>query len=297
MTYIIISLIWFILFFNFTIFFLDGYNLSNNRYISVSQKLSFLLIIILVYLIYIENLSSFNELLHMTNSKNNNTNVPQAPVITGNVGLGAAMAGVAGATASVLAKSPLPPLLKAGTVTGAGLLAGAAYTGLNFANIVATVAAANNSNRTNTTSDTANTANAASATNTANTASSTNISNTTSNLLDNSNHSDLSNLLFNIDLITSLCFTFVIFLFFLILFKFFLTEEKIQLNFSNLIGVKFNDNLNYYLIKLILTYKNISNLYIFILLILLLIGLGFNSYFLSAIRDNLDIFINLHINK
>ena len=58
-----------------------------------------------------------------------------------------------------------------------------------------------------------------------------------------------------------------------------------------------NNNLNFYLIKIIQLNKMTSSVYIFIILILLLIGLAFDCYFITEFYNNLDNFINLHINK
>lgn len=87
----------------------------------------------------------------------------------------------------------------------------------------------------------------------------------------------------------------VIMLFMIILFKFFLNEEKIKLNLSNFIGEKLN--LNYYLIKIIKLNKISGTVYIYFIFILLLIGLGLDLYFVTELYYNLDLFIDLHINR
>ena len=81
------------------------------------------------------------------------------------------------------------------------------------------------------------------------------------------------------------------------LFKFYLNEEKVKLNLSSLIGDKMNNNLNYYLIKLIQLNKKTSTVYIFIIFILLFICLGFDCYFITELYNNLDKFVDLHINS
>jgi hypothetical protein len=40
-----------------------------------------------------------------------------------------------------------------------------------------------------------------------------------------------------------------------------------------------------------------SSVYISIIFILLFLGLGFNCYFLTELYNNLDIYINIHINR
>ena len=70
---------------------------------------------------------------------------------------------------------------------------------------------------------------------------------------------------------------------------------NIKFNFSRFIGDKFNNSLNYYLIKLIQLNKKTSTVYIFIIFIVLFIVLAFNIYFISQLYLNLDTFIDLHI--
>ena len=83
----------------------------------------------------------------------------------------------------------------------------------------------------------------------------------------------------------------------MLLFKNFLKEEEFKLNLSRLLGVKLNNNFNYYLIKLIQLNKKTSIVYIFIIFIVLFICLGFNCYFLTELYNNIDKFIDLHLNS
>lgn len=83
----------------------------------------------------------------------------------------------------------------------------------------------------------------------------------------------------------------------IILFKFYLNEEKVKFNLSSLIGDKMNNNLNYYLIKLIQLNRKTSTVYIFLIFILLFIALGFDAYFTTELYNNLDKFVDLHINS
>jgi hypothetical protein len=83
----------------------------------------------------------------------------------------------------------------------------------------------------------------------------------------------------------------------IILFKFYLNQDKVKFNLSSLIGDKINNNLNYYLIKLIQLNKNTSTVYIFIIFILLYIALGYDCYFTTELYNNFDKFEDLHINS
>ena len=115
-------------------------------------------------------------------------------------------------------------------------------------------------------------------------------------LLDDStdSFSDLMLLILSIDTLACVCLNLFFILFMMILFKFFF-EDNIKLNFSRFIGEKFNNSLNYYLIKLIQLNKKTSTVYIFIIFIVLFIVLAFNIYFISQLYLNLDTFIDLHI--
>ena len=110
-------------------------------------------------------------------------------------------------------------------------------------------------------------------------------------------YSELMLLIFCIEALTCVCLYFIIILFMMILFKFYINEEKVKLNLSSLIGDKINNNLNYYLIKLIQLNKKTSTVYIFITFILLFISLGYDCYFITVLYNNLDKLVDLHINS
>ena len=110
-------------------------------------------------------------------------------------------------------------------------------------------------------------------------------------------YSELMLLILCIDAITYVCLYFIFILFMMILFKFYINEEKVKLNLSSLIGDKMNNNLNYYLIKLIQLNKKTSTVYIFITFILLFISLGYDCYFITVLYNNLDKIVDLHINS
>ena len=110
-------------------------------------------------------------------------------------------------------------------------------------------------------------------------------------------YSELMLLILCIDAITCVCLYFILILFMMILFKFYINEKKVKLNLSNLIGDRMNNNLNYYLIKLIQLNKKTSTVYIFITFILLVISLGYDCYFITVLYNNLDKFVDLHINS
>lgn len=202
-----------------------------------------------------------------------------AEVIGRNIGIAGTVAGVSGAVGKAIAKSSLPP--KGGIVIGAGIAGGAIHVGTSVINRVVNTPSSTTTPPTTT---------------------------PTTNLPDGVNklvgdyggdggYTDLMLLILSIDTLTCVCLTFILILFMMILFKFYLNEAKVQMNLSSLIGDKMNNNLNYYLIKLIQLNKKTSTVYIFIIFILLFIALGFDCYFITELYNNLDKFVDLHINS
>ncbi len=58
-------------------------------------------------------------------------------------------------------------------------------------------------------------------------------------------------IILSVNMITFACFSLIIILSIMILFKFFFNEEKFSLDLSKFLGKNLNNNFNYYLIKLI----------------------------------------------
>jgi hypothetical protein len=202
-----------------------------------------------------------------------------AEVLGRNIGIAGTVAWVSGAVGKAIAKSSLPPLQKAGIVVGAGIAGGAIHIGTSAINRVVNTPSSTTTPPTTTPT--------------------TNLPDGVNKLLADSGDggfSDLMLLILSIDALTCVCLTFILILFMMILFKFYL-NEKVKLNLSSLIGDKMNNNLNYYLIKLIQLNKKTSTVYIFIIFILLFIALGFDCYFITELYNNLDKFVDLHINS
>jgi hypothetical protein len=199
-----------------------------------------------------------------------------AEVIGRNIGIAGTVAGVSGAVGKAITKSSLPPFQKAALIIGAGIAGGAIHVGASVINRVV-----------NTPSSTATTP------------TTTNLPGGVNKLVADSygGYSDLMLLILSIDTLTCVCLSLILILFMMILFKFYLNEDKVKLNLSNLIGDIINNNLNYYLIKLIQLNKKTSNVYIFSIFILLFIALGFDCYFITELYNNLDKFVDLHINS
>lgn len=196
-----------------------------------------------------------------------------------NVGLAATIGAVTGGVAKFIGKSSLPPIQKAGIVLAGYLIGAGIHVGASAIN-----------RSTGDTTPRQYTGGVKLS----------NISNSVNKLMpdyDYVNNSALMDIILSVNMITCACFSLIIILSMIILFKFFLNEYKIKLNFSSLIGDKLNNNFNSYLIKLIKLNKKTSSIYIFIIFFLLLIGLGFDCYFINHLFINLDKLINLHINR
>lgn len=280
--------------FLFTLFYLDEFKLSKNKYIRFIQILYPILFILIAlsYILYADvfsyNVISFAVDKNVSNTVNVGASIEvskdAAESLGTNIGMGGTIGTVAVAVSRSIAKSPIPPLQKAGIVVGSAAGGGAIFVGTNVVNRISI--AASRSSGENTQPIT------------------TSLDNSGSNfpdggvnkLLDDStdSFSDLMLLILSIDTLACVCLNLFLILFMMILFKFFF-EDNIKLNFSRFIGEKFNNSLNYYLIKLIQLNKKTSTVYIFIIFIVLFIVLAFNIYFISQLYLNLDTFIDLHI--
>jgi group I intron endonuclease len=67
-------------------------------------------------------------------------------------------------------------------------------------------------------------------------------------------------------------------------------------NLSSILGIKINNGLEYYINKMIFFNKEISIIYIWLLLILLIIALSFSAYTCNELYTNIDSYINVHNN-
>lgn len=289
-----ISFLTFIIVFNFTFFYLDDYKLSTNIYIRFLQIWSpILFILIVITLVYLDvitiNAISCLADKNTSNAVNIGANVEinrdAAEALGRNVGMAGTIAGVSAAVAKGIAKSSLPPLQKAGVIVSTGVAGGAIFIGTSAINRVV-----NTVYYTTTPPGTSNTTGS-------------NLPGGINKLLGDSfssganGSSDLMLLILSIDILTCVCLSLVFILFMIILFKFYLNEDKIKLNLSSLIGDKANCSLNYYFIKIIKLNKKTSVVYIFFIFIILFIALAFNCYFISELYNNIDKFVDLHINS
>lgn len=295
------SIITFILVLNFTFLYLDDFKLSENKYLRFSQIISPLLILVLIILLYNELSAPLNGILFMTDSNNNNPNISIGATVEvskeaatelskgisnvgSNIGLAGSVAATTGGVAKVLSKAAIPPLQKAAIVAGASILGGAVHVGAS---------AVNNMNRSRYNSSTYSKDTSRGSSGSGN--SGTN-ANSFMDLSDPSGYTDLNLLIISIDIINYVCLFLVILLTMIILFKFYLNENKVNVNLNKLVGDRYNKVINHYVTKIIILNKKTSTVYIFAILFLLIFGLGFNSYFTTELTNNLDKFIATHLN-
>lgn len=295
--YFFIYLLTFILFFSFTFFYLDDFKLSQNKLIRSLQILTPIWLLLIVIILFHLNILTLNNgllWLDVDKTTNNTINITGSvemgkdaaveiskgvTTVGSNLGFAATSAGIAGAVGSAIAKSSVPPVQKAAIIVASGLAgAGIHIVGTNINKII-------NSNVTSPSF----------------TSTSTNIPSNGNKLIGNGNfggnNSELMNVILGLDMITWACLSLIFILFIIILFRFFFNEDNVKLNLSSLIGDNLNNSLNYYLIKIIKFNKKTSTVYIFIIFAVLFISLGFESYYLTLLYDNIDKFVEFHINS
>ena len=302
--------------FSITFFYLDDFKFSSVKYIRIIQI--FTLIFLPLYSIYYYyNFFSItmNDIVCSAQDANNNNINIKGEVNLGkeagemikkwidtvgtNLGLGATMAGAALAVSKAIAKLSLPPIQKAGIIVGSSIISGFAHSNWTSYNRqqISEESVSNNSNTV--------VSEAASSSNTL-------VSEAASNssiIQDKANEalskiskfwgtdidtSPLQDLLFNLEITTSICFVFIIYLMLQIIFKIHF-KDTINLNLSRFLGVNMNNKLEYYINKLIILNKKMSIIYIWIILFTLLLGMFSNWYALHEIYNNLDNYVNVHV--
>lgn len=270
-----------------TLFYLDDFKLSKKRIIKFIQIFTF--VCIPIYFIYnmsnILNISLSDIIFCMSDNKDINLHghvkvdkeagkaIGQGLQTIGTqLGLGATIAGVAAAVGKTLAKSPLPPVQKAGVVVGAGLLGGLIHSSISQYNISKNYS----ENIDNITS-----------------AAIVNDSNINKFINDNVSSSPLEVILSNLELTNYICVYMWVILVIQILFKFHF-NNNIKLNLSLILGKKINDSLELIINKVITLNKKMSIFYIWLILISVLISLCSSIFFITDISNNLEDYIKVY---
>ncbi len=187
------------------------------------------------------------------------------------LGLGGTMVGVGTAVGKVIAKSGMPPLQKAGIVVGGAVLSGYAHSSISSINRN-NIKLENNESATN-----------------------ENIGSNISKFIDDSSYSPLETLLSNLEGISITCLSLISILIIQIIFKLYL-KDNIKLNFSNILGISNNSKLQYYVNKIISLNKKMSTIYIWLIIILVIVGLCLSTYVSSELLNNIDNYIIVHNN-
>lgn len=270
--------------------YLDDLKLSNVKLLKFIQIFFFLFIsFYIIYYIYnlpliwnviicINDNNDINLHSHISVDKNTGKAIGQGLNTIGtNIGLGASITGLGMAVSKCLVKTSMPPLQKAAVVVAGGVLGAATHS--TFSNMNrARVLDEQNSISSNSTSISSNIT-----------------TNITKLIDDNIVSSPLENLLLNIEIISSICLSLLIILTIQIIMKFYISKN-FKLNMSNIFGISINKKIEYYINKIIILNKNMSNIFIFIILILLFYSLGLLLYISIDIYSNIDMYISVHNN-
>lgn len=217
--YYLLSLLSFIIFISFVLFYLYNFKLSQYKFIRCLQILTPILLILNLIILFYLNIITFNDVLFLDGDKNtSNTfniggnvevNRDAAEALARNIGFAGTVAGVSGAVAKKIAKSTLPFIQKASIIVGSGVIgAGIHLVGSNFNKVIN-----NNNTITSSTSVSGN-----------------NFSSAKTDFISGSTiqNSELKNVILGLDMISSACLSLIIILSILLLFKFFLNENKIK---------------------------------------------------------------------
>jgi len=273
--------------------YLDDFKLSSAKYLKYIQVFS--LVCIPIYAIYygynVLDISISDNIYHVTDKDDINlhghvslnkeaaTEISRGISTVGfNLGLGATMAGIATGVSKTIAKSSVPPLQKAGIVLGASMVGGIFHSNITTINRNKII----EENIKNNTND----------------VKSNNIINDSviSKFIDdNTSSSPLQDLLLNLEITSYVCISMLVLLTIQILFKLHL-KDNIKLNLSSILGNKFNEGLEFYINKIIILNKKMSTIYIWLTLIIIIMGLYYSAYTLYDLYTNIDSYINVYIN-
>lgn len=284
---------------SFIIFYLDDFKLSSSypiKYLEIFSSIGILFTIIMI----ISNITGYIDIICYANDKGTvdlhghlsiGTEGAKAigqglNTIGSNIGLGAAMAGVATAVTKGIAKSSIPPVQKAGIIIAGSLTAGFGHS------IVSTI------NRNNTHSSDISNSPINNSVNNLNNTTSDHVNHISSNInkfMDDSSLSPLQTLLFDIEGLNMTCLSLIIILCIQIIFKFY-SKDSVTLKLSGVLGINVNNKAEYYLNKIIKLNKKMSHIYIWLILLILIIALSFSVYASNELFNNIDSYIAVHNN-
>jgi hypothetical protein len=272
--------------------YLDDLKLSNIKLLKYIQIFSFICIPLfsIIYIPYtlisdIINYAKDNNDInlhgHVTLDKEAGKDISQGmQTIGSNIGLGASIAGIATAVGKTIAKSSVPPVQKAGIILGASIVGGLVHSSLTAVNRNSIMQ--ENIQKSEVVSDNK-------------TNSIVNDPNITKFVDDNTFSIPLQDLLLNIEITNYVCISMVVLLIIQLLFKLHIKND-IKLNLSYILGNKYNNILEFYINKIIMLNQKISTIYIWLIIIILIVGLYSSIYFIHILYTDIDSYVNVHIN-
>ena len=276
--------------FSFVSYFLYDFKLSTNFTVKCVQIFSFISVLLKIFIIYLYVTDYINPVLCANNNDINLHGHGHVPIdkqagkaigkglntINSNIVLGATIAGVGITVSKGIAKFYIPPLQKAGVIVGSGLVAGLGHL------LLITL------NRNKVFYGSVNISTTLSATTSAD------INSNVSKFLDDTlTSSPLQDLLFYLESMNYVCLSLIFILAIQILFKFYL-KDNVTLPLSNILDIRINNSMQYYFNKIIKLNKKISNFYIWLILIILVVALPFSAYTCAEFLNNIDDFVNVY---
>ena len=283
----------FILFFFFlTIFCLNEFKLSDNKLIKYFQIIIFILFILYIIcsiiIIYFGYYNLFNDNILKVNSeditikgkivldKEAGAEVAKGISTLGsNIGLGTCVGTMAGGVAKTIAKSPLPPVQKAGLVIGAGVIGAIIHAGATAINTQLRAEHYVNQSSVSTNQNIL----------------PKGVNKFIGSIDDNT---PLEILLQCICALNSICIWLIVVLFMQVLFKIYISDKP-KLKLIDYILPYYSENIKIYIYKLIKLNKNMNIFYSVFAVILLLICLLGSIYFSWELYKNISSYVDVYI--
>ena len=284
-------------FFCFTVFYIDNFKLSNNKFIKYYQVIIFILFITYIIYICIGGYVLINDTICRINpdevkdalqnkdiklegkivmDKTAGAEVAKGLSTFGsNVGLGACVGALAGGVAKSIANTSIPPFQKAGLIVASGIAGAILHTGASAINAQTHAAAHINKSSDSTSKDT--------------------LPKDINQFIGNVDDSTPLEILIQcISILNSLCIWIIIFLSMQILFK--TISDKPKLKFLGSLMPHYSEKIKLYIYKLISINKNLNLFYsIFALGLLFICTLG-SVYFSLELHNNLNSYVDVYIN-
>jgi hypothetical protein len=278
------DMLFLILIINFMLFYLNDWKLSKNVMLKYVQIIFFLVIFLLCFLFVYENAISTNTILSVGDMNNeigtkinNNLNLQghvhvndkeAGKTIATQVGITGAMIGGALGVGKAIAKSPMPPLQKASAVVGASVAVGVSQAVISAISTVYTSKPSR-------------------------TATSSIVSNNIDKFINDSQSSPIQDIFFSLEIMDYVCLSMVYMLIIQLFYKLYL-KDNINLNLFKILGNNINNKIEFYLNKIIKLNKQMSVIWIWFIIIVLLFGITLSLYGINTVSADTGRFISFH---